>query len=525
MANNRKEVYKSMGYATAIPYTGGQIININYINVIARRHAPKRIIVRLDNTKQLNTINISSFDSNVDFHIMGGYDDLRVDNLGEITYRGGTKGTYYTSAVIYKREELRRILGKIEMIEKGIKSSWSPLQKLIYVYEHIQKEIIYDPKYEQKPPYDVSSLRGLISNQSVCAGFSMILKEILDRNGVPCEYVEGRTDTGGGHAWNIVTIDGKKYALDLTWDTRSFLTSGKGISFGWLTETPEEFARTHIPNRFERTQNYRANLSQLSLSMVRDIRDKISVEKKFKTSIYHGLRRDGSQFIVFSIGTFQRNGVTYYSYFYQPVINGRKGPISILYGKYNIALLLDDIVWSRNYNRSEKDAVDNILFSEANIRQSDYIGDVRDRYGHIVSSIGEIPKSQYELDMVKGISKKAYMRSDGSRFCIRPAGQVRYFNSNGRQIPIYTYVIYESLYERGEEAVKVNTVYSEMDLFHDTRDSLIANLLTRSYLDRRIRDGGGYIGFVDSNGDVITHPFIAQNFNTGTRIDSTSYGK
>lgn len=520
MANNRNEVYRTLGYSTALPYTGSLRINIDYINKIAREKAPRRIVVRLDNTKQLNTTNISRFESNVDFHIMGGYDDLRVDNLGEIVFITGLKGTYYTSAVIYQKEELRRILEKIELIEKGIKPNWSPLQKLIYVYEHIQKEIIYDPKFEQKRRRDVSSLRGLMTNQCVCAGFAMILKEILDRNGVPCEYVEGN-----GHAWNIVTIDGKKYGVDLTFDTRDFLTTGKGISFKWLTQSPEVFASSHIPFGFERTQNYRKTLSQLSPDMIQDIRDRISVEKKFKTSIYHGRRKDGSQFIVFSIGTFERNGITYYSYFYQPIINGRKGPISILYGKYNIAQLLDDIVWNRSYDQREKEAVDNILFSEANIQQSDYIGDVKDRYGRVVSMIRDIPKSQYELDMVKGISKKSYIRSNGSRFCIRPLGGVRYFYSNGRRVPIYSYVIYESLYEKGEEAVKVNTIYTEMNLFNDHRDSLIANLLTREYLDRRIKDGGGYIGYVDSNGDVMTQPFIAQNFNIDTRIDSDNYRK
>ena len=34
--------------------------------------------------------------------------------------------------------------------------------------------------------------------------------------GIPCEYVSGYAT--GGHAWNLVEIDGEWYHVDTTWD-------------------------------------------------------------------------------------------------------------------------------------------------------------------------------------------------------------------------------------------------------------------------------------------------------------------
>ena len=523
-SQNQKDVYISLGYVTALAYDEGKTINFEQINSVAKRKYPKKIVVRLDNTAQLNTTNILKFEKNVDFHIVGGYNNARVERFGKSTYENGETGAYLTSAVIYQRGELQKILSKIEMLEKGIKKEWSHLQILIYLYEQIQREIIYDPKFEYKLSRDVSSLRGLITNQSVCAGFSLILKELLDRNGVPCEYVEGLTNTGGGHAWNIVTIDGKKYGIDLTWDTRTFLTTGRGTVVKWLTNTPDDFARTHRPYNIEPTQNYRTTLSKLPLNLVTAIRDKIRVERNCKTNIYHGTRTDGSKFIVSPIGISQTSIGTYYNYFYQPIYsNGERGPISILYGKYNIAKLLDDIVWNRNYKRQEKFAVDNVLFSEANIKNSCYVGNIYITNGALAKSPSDIIKTPQESLFFYGIQTRLFVRRDNSQFFVRENDNVKYFQSKGRKLPIHSYIIVERLYERGEEVIKMNNVYTEMDLIKDSRNYLIANFLTRPYLEKCMRNGGGYIGYLDNNGDVIIHPYVAQNFNVATRIDSNSY--
>ena len=53
---------------------------------------------------------------------------------------------------------------------------------------------MYEPKSERMSDSSVRSLRGLISKNTVCAGYALILKEFMDRSNIKCEYVEGHTE-------------------------------------------------------------------------------------------------------------------------------------------------------------------------------------------------------------------------------------------------------------------------------------------------------------------------------------------
>ena len=191
--------------------------DVNYINRVCVRYPNERVLVEVPNTKYINTSMIRQLSSAVCIRIAGGYDDDRKRRFGRDIH---WSSNYYEEAVIYTKHETIKILEEIEKIEAGMKKNWTDIQKLIYLYNTLKRKIMYDPENKNKLSSEVRSLRGLITKETVCAGYSMILKEFLDRQGIPCEYVEGysKRNNRGGHAWNIVTIDGKKYPIDLTWD-------------------------------------------------------------------------------------------------------------------------------------------------------------------------------------------------------------------------------------------------------------------------------------------------------------------
>ena len=112
------------------------------------------------------------------------------------------------------------IVSSMEQIEKGFEGqNFSPLEKFVYIYEKLRTGIKFDPKNETKPSSEIRSLRGFITRETVCAGYAVMLKELLDRQGIECHYV-----SGSGHAWNIVSFDGKKYyPIDLTWDSNKYM--------------------------------------------------------------------------------------------------------------------------------------------------------------------------------------------------------------------------------------------------------------------------------------------------------------
>ena len=58
----------------------------------------------------------------------------------------------------------------------------------------------------------------LFEHSAVCDGFSRTVKMICDDIGLNCYIVIGDVIGAGGHAWNLVEIDGKWYHLDVTWN-------------------------------------------------------------------------------------------------------------------------------------------------------------------------------------------------------------------------------------------------------------------------------------------------------------------
>ena len=57
----------------------------------------------------------------------------------------------------------------------------------------------------------------LIDKTSVCQGYAVLLYRMLLEAGIDCRVISGYGN-GGGHAWNIVRLNGKYYNVDATWD-------------------------------------------------------------------------------------------------------------------------------------------------------------------------------------------------------------------------------------------------------------------------------------------------------------------
>ena len=90
----------------------------------------------------------------------------------------------------------------------------SEYEKVKAAYEYIIFHTDYSMESEQNQ--NIQSV--FINHMSVCAGYARAFKYLLDKAGVWCGYVEGHiTDTGEGHAWNLVRIDGTYTYVDPSW--------------------------------------------------------------------------------------------------------------------------------------------------------------------------------------------------------------------------------------------------------------------------------------------------------------------
>ena len=148
---------------------------------------------------------------------------------------------------MYNVSELRRINYKMEKIFSKVNPKWSKSQKAMYLYNYIMMNTKYDPEYLDKSSLETRSLRGFLSQQTVCAGYSYMFKELMDRLGIPCEYIIGKA-RNGAHAWNSLTLDNKKYYLDLTWDSQNYKTDtyNEGLLYFFGQEICE-FNKYHKP--------------------------------------------------------------------------------------------------------------------------------------------------------------------------------------------------------------------------------------------------------------------------------------
>jgi hypothetical protein len=64
--------------------------------------------------------------------------------------------------------------------------------------------------------FDQTAYGPIVTGESVCSGYSRAFLFYMQRLGIPCAVLIGTA--GGGHAWNLLKLDGDYYAMDVTWD-------------------------------------------------------------------------------------------------------------------------------------------------------------------------------------------------------------------------------------------------------------------------------------------------------------------
>lgn len=128
--------------------------------------------------------------------------------------------------VFMAETNIQKELDKIDSLLYG-----STAEKVLQVHNYLIDNIVYDTSNDE-----ISSSHtiygALVNKLAVCDGYAKAFKYILDRVGISCVEVCGMAQNSTGntesHAWNDVLVDGKWYAVDVTWDD-PIIIGGSGI--------------------------------------------------------------------------------------------------------------------------------------------------------------------------------------------------------------------------------------------------------------------------------------------------------
>ncbi len=169
----------------------------------------------------------------------------RADEVTAIEFSGSYNVDFKTAQA--KEAEIK---AAADAILAGAPQDGGEYEKVKYVYD----TLIRGTDYQLNSPDNQNVYSVFVNHASVCQGYAKAAQYLLNRMGIECTLVLGTVDTGEGHAWNLVKIDGSYYYMDPTWGDASYQMSESAasqvslpeVNYDYLNVTTAELLRTHV---------------------------------------------------------------------------------------------------------------------------------------------------------------------------------------------------------------------------------------------------------------------------------------
>lgn len=471
---------------------------IKKISILDYSNEKKKLLIQVRNTKYIDKKELlylkrlkKIYNLDLKISVIGPY--KIIDSYSE------KKQEKYFYNTLYDLDELYEIITEFEKIESLIDPQWNEFDIVVFLAETITRNIMYDPEYwlmykegieipkvigeQDESDYFHRSLRGVLTRKTVCAGFSVIFKELANRNGIECKFVSGkiRNSKRGGHAWNLVKINGVVYPIDITWKNSKY-RCGDFANIEDISCDIKKFRKYHIP--FDKCDDI--GLTKIDEDIVRKAKKKTLIRKHYNLTTQIIERTNKSKFLLSQIGTYR--GL--YKYLYSEINqDGSYTTPIIVFSESNLLKEIDDHRFqkSNHYIEFKKSFVD-VLFSKRNLydslinKDTNYIGKCeligKDRY---VESYREIRKSSKKIDAFRMINIKSQKRADGSIITL-----VQFPNKSDNNLA-YAYCIY--VLSQGPCVVQYN-IYSNTDYFSLNSNLVINSILNDDNLRASLKHGG-----------------------------------
>ena len=163
-------------------------------------------------------------------------------------YREQLDGVHIFVSYFYSRKQCIEIIDKSNEVAKLCATS-NDEHTIRKVHNYIIKHITYDSK-DTDAKYNHNLVGPVMLGRGVCEGIALFAKYLFDKLNIDNAVALGNLN-GTGHMWNIVSINGKNYHVDITSDIGFTEPNWDKPSYAFYLLRDCDISKTHnISNSF-----------------------------------------------------------------------------------------------------------------------------------------------------------------------------------------------------------------------------------------------------------------------------------
>lgn len=172
-------------------------------------------------------------------------DDYILGHLGarEIVYeysaikaKIGVSQQYLTNP----QQELKVEAFVAKLAQSLPRETMSDYEVVRFVNDYIVRNTVYSENAIASPH---SAYAVAIEGRGVCQGYALLAYKLLQALGIENRYITGEV-ASGGHAWNLVKVDGAWYHLDTTWND-PVPDRGQEVSYDYFLKGDAKMREDH----------------------------------------------------------------------------------------------------------------------------------------------------------------------------------------------------------------------------------------------------------------------------------------
>ena len=197
------------------------------------------------------TIEFKGDTSNLESMIQQVYDSIEVqdpylyghlsDRNIEYSYTSRRATLNFNQQYLTTYEQERYVNGKVQAILQQVNTTtMSDYDKVKFVNDYIVQHTVYSDVANASPH---SAYAILFEGKGVCQGYALLAYKMLTELGLEAMYITGEVYTGG-HAWNLVKVDGQWYHLDTTWND-PLPDRGLGVRYDYFLMNDMSMQKDH----------------------------------------------------------------------------------------------------------------------------------------------------------------------------------------------------------------------------------------------------------------------------------------